>query len=85
MHTCRRHVEVKAFAFYGQGSGLILTNHLSCTGNESSLQLCPKQKYPVKNCVHSEDVGVSCFNGILSYFFGYYMLEFIERPMAGKI
>lgn len=69
MHTCcRRHVEVKASTFYGQGSGLILMNPLKCTGNESSLQLCPKQIYP-SYCVHSEDVGVSCFNGILSYFF----------------
>lgn len=68
MHTCcRRHVEVKAFAFYGQGSGLILMYLLRCTGNESSLQLCPQEKYP-SYCDHSEDVGVSCFNGILFYF-----------------
>lgn len=60
-------MEVKASAFYGRGTGLILMNLFKCTGNESSLQLCQKQKYPSK-CNHSEDVGVSCFNGILTYF-----------------
>lgn len=85
MHTCcRRHVEVKASAFYGRGSGFILVNHLRCTGNESSLQLCPKQNHPV-HCVHSEDVGVSCFNGILSYFLGYYMVEFIKHNAMQKV
>nr|XP_034326622.1 uncharacterized protein LOC109620900 isoform X2 [Crassostrea gigas] len=64
-----RHVEVKASAFYGRGSGFILVNHLRCTGNESSLQLCPKQNHPV-HCVHSEDVGVSCFNDCPSFTYG---------------
>lgn len=61
---CRRHVEVKDNAFYGRGSGLILMSDLRCTGNEISIQLCQRIEYP-SGCSHSEDVGVSCFNGIL--------------------
>lgn len=64
---CRRHVEVKDIAFYGRGSGLILMSDLRCTGNEISIQSCQRIEYP-SGFSHSEDVGVSCFNGILICF-----------------
>ncbi|XP_071785292.1 scavenger receptor cysteine-rich domain-containing group B protein-like [Asterias amurensis] len=48
----------KSSAHFGQGSGEIVLNHVSCTGSESNIGWCPSDS--VINCVHSEDAGVIC-------------------------
>jgi len=53
-------------AFFGQGSGNILLDDLTCAGTEQSLLNCPRN-IPLlsNNCNHSEDAGVKCQGNIL--------------------
>ncbi len=46
--------------FFGEGTGDILYDDVSCRGSEASLADCPKSEDP-HNCAHSEDVGLECF------------------------
>ncbi|XP_077981071.1 scavenger receptor cysteine-rich domain-containing protein DMBT1-like [Glandiceps talaboti] len=45
---------------YGEGSGRIWLDDVSCTGSELSVLSCEHSEYGVNNCAHYEDVGVTC-------------------------
>ncbi|XP_027030202.2 neurotrypsin isoform X1 [Tachysurus fulvidraco] len=47
-------------AYFGAGVGRVLLDEVSCTGNELSIEQCPKTAWGEHNCDHSEDAGVSC-------------------------
>ena len=47
-------------ARYGQGTGPILLDRLSCFGSESSLYSCSHTGLGSHNCDHSEDASVRC-------------------------
>lgn len=50
-------------AFFGQGSGSILLDDLTCTGVEQTLLNCANgSNRPLlsSDCDHSEDAGVKC-------------------------
>ncbi|KAG7313958.1 hypothetical protein KOW79_022454 [Hemibagrus wyckioides] len=47
-------------AYFGAGVGHVLLDEVSCTGNELSIDQCPKTAWGEHNCDHSEDAGVSC-------------------------
>ncbi|XP_019850025.1 PREDICTED: deleted in malignant brain tumors 1 protein-like isoform X9 [Amphimedon queenslandica] len=48
-------------AYFGQGTGSIVLDDVSCVGNETSLYQQCSHRSPLSNdCTHSEDVGVVC-------------------------
>ena len=49
-------------AYYGQGTGPIWLSRLSCFGNESSLFECGQLSIGTKNCTHSNDAALRCYN-----------------------
>ena len=49
---------------FGQGSGLIWLDSVTCTGNESTLASCGHLGTNVtRDCDHTEDAGVRCSGG----------------------
>ena len=49
-----------SFAHFGEGSGPIWLDEVSCTGLESELLECPHNRIGNHNCYHSEDASVRC-------------------------
>ena len=48
-------------AYFGEGSGSILLDNVTCTGSESSLASCGHLGVGItRSCSHSEDAGVRC-------------------------
>ncbi|XP_035856878.1 neurotrypsin isoform X3 [Sander lucioperca] len=47
-------------AHFGKGSDRVWLDEVRCTGNELTLEQCPKSAWGEHNCLHSEDAGVSC-------------------------
>ncbi|XP_025101593.1 uncharacterized protein LOC112568406 isoform X15 [Pomacea canaliculata] len=53
-------VKAVAGAAYGQGTGPINLDSVSCTGSETTLANCTARTWATHNCGHSEDAGVKC-------------------------
>ena len=50
-------------AYFGQGSGPILLDDVTCTGSELTLANCEHFGFnKTRSCSHSEDAGVSCYS-----------------------
>ena len=51
-------------AYFGQGSGTIWLNNVTCTGNESTLARCGHLGVDITtSCNHDMDAGVACNGG----------------------
>nr|XP_055046945.1 scavenger receptor cysteine-rich type 1 protein M130-like [Misgurnus anguillicaudatus] len=49
-------------AFFGQGSGPVWLDDVSCSGNESTVDNCPSKALGTSTCTHGQDAGVICQN-----------------------
>ena len=55
-------------AGFGQGSGSILLDSVSCIGNESTLTSCNHLGINItRSCTHAKDAGVRCFGADGTY------------------
>ena len=64
---------------FGQGSGSIWLDSVSCTGSESTLASCDHLGVGVtRSCSHSEDAGVRChgLRGTYNIFSIFYMANY---------
>ncbi|XP_067284772.1 uncharacterized protein [Pseudorasbora parva] len=61
---CGDVIAAKRGAYFGQGSGTIWMDEVSCTGTESSLKNCSTRGWGIHDCVHSEDAGVICSSSV---------------------
>uniref|UniRef100_A0A8C3UL62 Soluble scavenger receptor cysteine-rich domain-containing protein SSC5D n=1 Tax=Catharus ustulatus TaxID=91951 RepID=A0A8C3UL62_CATUS len=63
---CGSAVAATSNAFFGQGSGSIYLDDVSCAGWESSLFQCGHNGWGNHKCFHSEDAGVVCSDATIS-------------------
>ncbi|XP_071496206.1 uncharacterized protein [Diadema antillarum] len=56
-------LEAHCCARFGQGSGEILLDDVSCSGSEDNLADCQHREFGTHNCRHREDAGVVCSSG----------------------
>ncbi|KAG5837893.1 hypothetical protein ANANG_G00217940 [Anguilla anguilla] len=57
---CGRARRALPFHYFGMGEGLILLDHVSCLGNETSLLSCSAAQMGLHDCHHLEDASVIC-------------------------
>ncbi|XP_021108290.1 antigen WC1.1-like, partial [Heterocephalus glaber] len=57
---CGVALNATASGHFGQGSGPIWLDELSCTGEESHMWKCPSRGWGQHDCRHKEDAGVIC-------------------------
>ncbi|KAF1497580.1 Deleted in malignant brain tumors 1 protein, partial [Eudyptula minor novaehollandiae] len=57
---CGRAEAAHGRAYFGQGTGHIWLDDMSCTGSEDNLAQCQAHPWGQSNCHHGEDAGVVC-------------------------
>ena len=52
-------------SYYGQGTGAVLLDRVSCSGCESALLGCPNAGIGVTSCTHANDASVQCLGKVI--------------------
>uniref|UniRef100_A0A3P9CS95 SRCR domain-containing protein n=1 Tax=Maylandia zebra TaxID=106582 RepID=A0A3P9CS95_9CICH len=58
--NCGTALNATRSAHFGEGTGEIWLDDVSCSGSERSLTECQHRGFGIHSCTHSEDAGVSC-------------------------
>ncbi|CAI5671653.1 unnamed protein product, partial [Oreochromis niloticus] len=58
--NCGSALEVPQSAHFGAGTGQIWLDHVTCSGNESSLTECQHSRFGSNTCEHGQDAAVIC-------------------------
>ena len=58
-----RAIATRENAFYGEGSGQIWLDNVTCVGTELTIEECGHRGWGIEDCAHGEDTGVVCSNG----------------------
>ncbi|XP_014831629.1 PREDICTED: deleted in malignant brain tumors 1 protein-like [Poecilia mexicana] len=58
--NCGTAVKAPSRAFFGQGTGQIWLDDVSCFGYETSLTQCGHRGFGIHDCGHNDDAGVIC-------------------------
>ena len=61
-----------SFAGFGQGTGFILLDNVSCIASKSNIFECRHNGFENHDCSHREDAGVRC-GGVPSKCYNFYM------------
>uniref|UniRef100_A0A8C4RCM1 SRCR domain-containing protein n=1 Tax=Erpetoichthys calabaricus TaxID=27687 RepID=A0A8C4RCM1_ERPCA len=59
------------FAHFGEGAGKIVLDDVSCTGEESALNMCASRQWGSSNCNHKEDASVVCSGRTLMFCYSF--------------
>ncbi|XP_064176531.1 LOW QUALITY PROTEIN: deleted in malignant brain tumors 1 protein-like [Anguilla rostrata] len=76
---CGDAVDAPGDAHFGEGSGRIWMDDVSCWGSESTLKECDSPGWGVHNCGHGDDAGVICSGS------EYVRLVNGSSPCAGRV
>lgn len=57
---CGTPITARPGAFFGQGSGPVWLEDVSCFGDEPTVKHCPSKELETSLCSHGQDAGVSC-------------------------
>ena len=55
-----RVTQVRQGAYYGEGTGEVLLDSISCNSNAVLLESCSHRGWGIEDCHHGEDVGLEC-------------------------
>ena len=53
-------IDIAIGAKYGEGSGPVLLDYVSCYGHESRIDECARGGWYDTDCDHSRDAGIKC-------------------------
>uniref|UniRef100_A0A8C4REM3 SRCR domain-containing protein n=1 Tax=Erpetoichthys calabaricus TaxID=27687 RepID=A0A8C4REM3_ERPCA len=72
------------FAHFGEGAGKIVLDDVSCTGEESALNMCASRQWGSSNCNHKEDASVVCSGRTLMFCYRMILLNG-SSPCSGRL
>ncbi|KFQ00724.1 Deleted in malignant brain tumors 1 protein, partial [Haliaeetus albicilla] len=83
---CGQELSAPSGAAFGQGSGPIWLDEVTCAGTEAALSLCWARSWGSHNCNHGEDAGVECtvcFPPCALFSFGYNAVASNSQKYSG--